>query len=177
MESANRAQPRLDELLFASLTDSSRRSAIGPSVEWTGAESLARSGGAAAHLEATGVAWDRPVLTLLESSPRSLAYLVAGVLGDRPLAPLNPRAPLTELGPVVAALGASAMLSESHVVGLAREVARRPGDRRSSWQRTRLWPSATGGGWRATSRWCRTPRARRARLVRFRSRWCRWRTG
>ncbi|WP_395106227.1 AMP-binding protein [Actinomadura sp. SCN-SB] len=123
MKSASGAQPRYDELLLSNLTGSSCRSGIGPSAEWTGAELLARAGGAAAHLEATGVARGRPVVALLESSPRSMAYLVAGVLGDRPLAPLNPRAPLTELGPVAAALDASAVLTEPHVVGLAREVA------------------------------------------------------
>jgi len=123
MRSEGGVPPRFDELLLASLTGSGERAAIGPSAEWTGAQLLARAGGAAAQLEAAGVTRGRPVIALLESSPRSMAYLVAGVLGDWPPAPLNPRAPLAELGPVAAALGASAVLSEPHVIELAREVA------------------------------------------------------
>jgi acyl-CoA synthetase (AMP-forming)/AMP-acid ligase II len=95
---------------------------------WSGAELMARSAGAAAHLRAV-TERDGPVPALLSSTPAAVAYVVAGADCGRPLAPLGPRLTTNELGPCIDGLGSDILLTELAFLPLAEQLARRRAQR------------------------------------------------
>jgi acyl-CoA synthetase (AMP-forming)/AMP-acid ligase II len=112
--------------LLEHLTDSSTTAAVGPGGDsWTGAELLARAGGAAHWLDSLDVPAGHPIPALLDNSPAALALALAGALSDRPMAPLSTRTTVEELVPTVAALDTEVLLCEPASAELGRAVAER----------------------------------------------------
>lgn len=96
---------------------------------WSTDELLARAAGAAAWLDAVGAEPPLPLPALVASTAGSFALLVAGAATGRPLAPLNPRAPLDDLATCVARMGAPVLLLSPAHADVGAEVARRCGCR------------------------------------------------
>ncbi len=95
---------------------------------WSGADLLAHSAGAAAHLTEL-TRGPGAVAALVTATPGTFAYLIAGSSIDRPLAPLGPRLTCHELAPSIGALGAEVLLTEVEFLGLASELAEMTGVR------------------------------------------------
>lgn len=115
--------PTFDRVLLEQLGGSTSPVIVGPDHSWTGSECVARAGGAAAWLDAHGVAGDRAVPALLDSSPSALAHALAGALTGRPLAPLDTRSTTSELAATIKPLGADVLLCDLSSAALGADVA------------------------------------------------------
>ena len=90
--------------------------------DWSGRELLARAGGAARFLDATGVP-PRPVPALLGSTADAVAVTLGGALTGRPIAPLGVRLAVPELVPLVQRLDVGVLVADGANAALASEVA------------------------------------------------------
>jgi len=82
---------------------------------------------AASWLDRIGTSPGIAVPALLSTTPEAVALAVAGALGDRPLAPLNPRLTVRELIACIEPLGAPIIIAEESSSKIAHEVAARIG--------------------------------------------------
>ena len=112
-----------NELLVGHWLGSDRPAVVDTDVTWSGAELLARAGGAAAWLASVGFAPGAAVPALIDESPTAVALVAGGALSGRPIAPLGTRLRPAELAAATSALGATGVVTTPDLAGLAAEVA------------------------------------------------------